>query len=448
MPTGRDEMNLVQYPFALLSSRNSHKKGEPEQKTIELKWQDKNKGKVVEKSWLVTGSDRWGLPTEDAERLYVALMAITKENGFQEQTVNFRTLQIFEILQWPKRSGSSYQRLRKALQTLKGINIYATNVFWDNKLKKCHPMRSFSIINNYDEYGDKNKTISITWNNVLWASFQANYIKALNTQLYFKLESSITRRLYRFLDKHFYYKHKYQIELLQLAFRHLGMSQKYYPSDIKRKLTPACQELVDQGWLKNFEYQKEARVEVVVFQKNNVPLLTTEPFKHPEELVQTLVEQGITKTVAQRLYDKYTSRIKRQIEYFEFERDNYPHLIVKNPGGYLRRRIEEDWAPHAKYISTEEQGRRAKKQAEQQRRLEYQFKVEQWENWQKQTPEEKVKGEMWLWARNFQKKHQRTPTSSERESQQAELITAIPTDEEEYQEIFGKSLKTTKKFNF
>jgi len=160
------------------------------------------------------------------------------------------------------------------------------------------------------------------------------------------------------------------------------------------------------------------------------------------------VERGITKTAAQGLYDKDTSRIKRQIEYFQFERDNYPPLIVKNPSGYLRKRIEEDSALHAKYISAEEQAHRAKKQIEHQQRLEDQYKIEQWENWQGQAPEEKVRGEMWLWTRSFQKEHKRAPTPREREIHQEELITAIPTDEEKYKEIFGKSLKTTEKFNF
>ena len=55
---------------------------------------------------------------------------------------------------------------------------------------------------------------------------------------------------------------------------------------------------------------------------------------------------------------------------------------------------------------------------------------------------------IWLWAWNFQKEHKRAPTPREREIQQDELITAIPTDEEKYKEIFSKSLKTTEKFNF
>ena len=122
-------------------------------KNIELEWQVKDRtNKIIKKSWIVTGSDKWGLPTADGEKVYVALMAITQENGFKEQLVRFRAADIIDRMGWPKRSGESYKRLRVALQTLKGIDIYATNVFWDNKLKTHHPERAFSIIANYDIY--------------------------------------------------------------------------------------------------------------------------------------------------------------------------------------------------------------------------------------------------------------------------------------------------------
>ena len=50
------------------------------------------KREAVEKVWLVIRLDKWALPTEEeeAERVYVALMAITKKNSFAEQTIQFR----------------------------------------------------------------------------------------------------------------------------------------------------------------------------------------------------------------------------------------------------------------------------------------------------------------------------------------------------------------------
>ena len=439
---GRDEMNLVEYPFAVLSKRS-----EAGQKTIELTWQDKDRqGQLVAKSWLVTGSDKWGLPTADGEKVYVALMALTKENGFKDQTIKFRAVDIIARLGWPKRSGESYRRLKNALQTLKGINIYATNVFWDNKIKNCHPMRAFSIIANYDHYGDEHKTIHVKWDDVLWASFQASYIKTLDLGLWFSLGSSITRRLYRFLDKRFYHSPHFSVELRELALRHLGMSQNYYPSAIKRKLTPACEELVEQGWLKSFKYQKKGRGEVVIFNKNQAPQLITEPLEHPEALVEALVERGISISVAKQLYEKYPARTKHQIEYFDFEKEYYPHLVQKNPGGYLRKRIEEDWAPHGKYVSAEEKERQVKQRAEQEKRREYQYKVEEWESWQKQTAEENIKGELWLWEFQYKKEHKnQSPPPDERAAKKQELIEVLPTDEEKYQEIFGKALRETEK---
>ena len=55
--TSKDEMNLVEFPFILLSKRNE------DQKTIEFTdWTTAN-GETAKREWIVTGSDKFGLPT-------------------------------------------------------------------------------------------------------------------------------------------------------------------------------------------------------------------------------------------------------------------------------------------------------------------------------------------------------------------------------------------------
>lgn len=55
---GKDEMNLVEYPITLLSKRH-------ESKTKTIEFSDTitgDGGKLIKREWIVTGSDKYGLP--------------------------------------------------------------------------------------------------------------------------------------------------------------------------------------------------------------------------------------------------------------------------------------------------------------------------------------------------------------------------------------------------
>jgi hypothetical protein len=73
---GKDEMNLAEFPFALLSDKGKAVKTLQFSDTI-----TGTGGKLVARRWTITASDKFGMPTRDDEKVYVALMQITKENG-------------------------------------------------------------------------------------------------------------------------------------------------------------------------------------------------------------------------------------------------------------------------------------------------------------------------------------------------------------------------------
>lgn len=442
---GRDEMNLVEYPFALLSTRSN-----PEVKTIEITKQGTNKkGELIEQKWIVTGSDKWGLPTTVGEEVYIALMALTHQDGFTSQEISFQGIDALRQLGWPL-EGKSYWRLRKALRVLKGVSIYAENLFYDNKIKDYVTEKAFGVIADYDWYGDESKTIKINWDKVLWTSFKNNYIKAIDTEFYFSLNSAIAQRLYRILDKRFYHKKRVEFDLRRLAFDHLLMSQKYHGGEIKRRLSPAIEELITSGYLKSYEYQPATgRTKSVIFYRGKTTQTSTkkvepqpqpEPTK-PDSLAYQLMRYGMPDLVTRQLVENYPDRIEAQIRYHEYRLQYHADKVSKNPAGFLRKAIEGNWTAPPDYISPEEQERSKKKAAEQQKRQEHRWKVEEWQQWQSQTPEQKVTGELWQWSRRFEKENSQLPTTEERQVKQAKLIQALPTDEERYQQIFGKRLK-------
>ena len=89
------------------------------------------------------------------------------------------------------------------------------------------------------------------WNGFLFDSFQSGYLKKLNYRIYRKLEQQAAKRLYRYLDKHFYEPHRVHLEfdLQMLAFEHLGMSRRYDSTQIRRALQPAIEELEGIGFI-------------------------------------------------------------------------------------------------------------------------------------------------------------------------------------------------------
>lgn len=271
---GRDEMNLAEFPIALLDSRQ--KEGI---KTI--RFQDTiigDKGGTVTRKWIITGSDEFGLPVEGDEQVYIALMEISKEKNFSSQIVNFTRYELCKKMKW-EIDGKSYKRIEAALNRLFSVNIIAENAFWDNE-NKAYTTEAFHIIDRYTLYDRINKSSnaqlglalsSIKWNDIIWKSMQKGYIKFLDTKRYFRLDTPLSRRLFRYLDKKFGKKRSFQIDIFLLGYEHLGMSRNYKAkSKLKEKLIPAIEILIKDGYLESYLFrpsQTTSKSEIVEFIK-------------------------------------------------------------------------------------------------------------------------------------------------------------------------------------
>jgi len=74
---GKDEMNLAEYPFALLTHHRPR-----ESKTFTLTQQIRDThGKVITQTWSVLGSDKYGLPTPYDDDVLLALLYCYKRQG-------------------------------------------------------------------------------------------------------------------------------------------------------------------------------------------------------------------------------------------------------------------------------------------------------------------------------------------------------------------------------
>ncbi|HMO02457.1 MAG TPA: replication initiator protein A [Oligoflexia bacterium] len=257
----RDEMNLAEFPLTVLSTRSN-----PGVKTLEFSDIVRGKnGEQINRRWIITGADKFGLPTASDDEVLLGLLKLTVDAGMSERKVFFTRYEILKILQWTT-EGRSYQRLQKALDRLTGVRIKATNAFYDNE-SKTHTTRNFGVIDAYEiNDGKEGKPSFFIWSEALFKSFSSGFIKKLDFDLYLALESAVSKRIYRFLDKHFWYRSKVTYNLLVFAHEKIGISRNYrYPSLIRQQIDPALEELQAKNFILGFDYQgKGDRTEITI----------------------------------------------------------------------------------------------------------------------------------------------------------------------------------------
>lgn len=266
----RDEMNLAEFPLTVLSTRV-----DPRIKTLEFSDAliGKN-GDSIERKWIITGADKFGLPTASDDEVLLGLMKLTVDDGFKQRKVFFSRYELLRILRWTT-EGRSYTRLQRALDRLSGVRIKATNAFYDNEAKS-HSTRNFGIIDAYeinDGRATEAKPSFFEWSEAMFKSFQVGFIKKLDLQFYLDLSSAISKRLYRFLDKHFWYRSRLCMNLFVLAHEKVGVSRNYrYASSLRQQLDPALSELKEHGFISGYEYTgRGSGTEITILSGNGSP---------------------------------------------------------------------------------------------------------------------------------------------------------------------------------
>jgi hypothetical protein len=252
---GRDEMNLVEFPFSTLSERSGN------QNILEFQVDnyDRILGRPVVRRLTVTGDPKYGLPTAKDEEVYLALLLLTKQhNDFGDPRVYFTRCQLIKLMGWKNRDWS-YKRIGTSFCRLTGVRLFYENAWRDNAKRRYCTQGGFGLLDNFalrdgrirTPDGDETDRLSeFRWSSVLFDSFQAGYLKRLDYEKVRSL-SVIARRIYRYLDKHFHLPHRrtLTLNLKTFAFERIGMSRKNDASQIKRSLSKPLVELEEIGFL-------------------------------------------------------------------------------------------------------------------------------------------------------------------------------------------------------
>lgn len=390
---GRDEMNLAEYPIALLADR-----APDGVKTITYHDRDE--------TLTITGSDLLGLPTALDVDVIIALLYLTKqESRFGDMTVHFTRYQLLQLLEWPDR-GYYYERLTESLNRWVGVTLIYKKSWWDNETKtkgnhSFHILESATVIEQEQMRGARSRQSdlplsSVRWSSEFFKSFQANNLKKLDLKAYFALKSAISKQLYRFLDKRFYNKSECTFDLRALACEHVGLSRNYELWRLKQKLQPAIDELTEAGFLKPMtadrRFKKAGRGQwTVTFARGGAaPSLAAASASEdeaaeeaPGELEAELVAHGVSAGTARELVRSFPEeRITIQIEQTVWLKKSGRRKIT-DLAAFLTKAIRDDYARPAGFVSAAEK-------AEQQRAANERKKLEAAEARRKRDLEKKA----------------------------------------------------------
>ena len=106
---GKDEMNLAELPFFLLSTRSPKNVNE-----ISFTYEEKHRGETVRTRLEIKGDPKLGLPTSREEELVLACLQISKTyNDYIDPKVHCTQSQLLRELGWGSR-GAAYKRLEES----------------------------------------------------------------------------------------------------------------------------------------------------------------------------------------------------------------------------------------------------------------------------------------------------------------------------------------------
>lgn len=367
----KDELNLAEFPIAALTDRI------PDGQTT-LVFEDKLERRdspPIVRRLTIMGTHKHGLPTSLDDEVLVGLIQLTKRrSNFTDARVPFSRYELIELLGWPQ-SGQSYRRIEEALHRWVGVVLMYENAWWDN-VAKSWVDENFHVLDNVTLYdrerrgtssksGKASKTplplSSFRWNEVIFQSFQSGNLKQLDLEFYLRLRLPTTKRMFRFLDKRFYRRTRLDFDLRTLACEHIGMSRSYAPTELKRRLKPALEELEQLGFLEplspeeRYSFVKRGCWRIILIRarrpEQSLPASSADP---GSGLIDALRARGVTPKIAAELVEVHPAeRIRTKLDVFDWLLRNEDKRVGKNPAGYLVASIRNDYQPPGDFTSHE-----------------------------------------------------------------------------------------------
>ena len=333
-PVVQVESNIEDWPVFQLGRTKS------DSVTVERTIRGEN-GNSLKQKMEVSAPGKYRLPGRLDYDVYSAVLELLEVRGGMPEGGALRfSLHELILLMGREPSGRTYEEVKTSLRRIAATVLESDNAFWSNGQRR-HISDTFRLWDiTFDSVADRNGLGSrhqIEFGALFRRSFEEQYLRGLDIVLFWELDSSVAKRLYRLVDLRRAGSSSWTVDLFELQ-DHIPIGPYAYVSKIKEKLKAAHGELVDRGFLSDVHYPESTLVryevsEAFLRRRQGLELRGT---KEEVIAIQLLTRSGLRGDVARDLVAEhgpaYCTRYANAL----------PHQKnLRNPAGWLRRAIEQ-----------------------------------------------------------------------------------------------------------
>ncbi len=383
------EVNIIRYPLFIPHKGKKRQKDKDVIALINTIYENDTK---LEVKWELESSVKYGILTFFDRKVFYAICEILTEHGFPiSNPIPFTIYNLCKRL-GKTNNGKSYNEIKISLERLFKTSIKASGTWYDKKKKKWIEI-NFHLLSNLVYKGETTLEGEISENNLLYFSkwfldsWNNHYIKPVDFNFIKDLESPIALRLYEYIGIRFYKMYSNREKYVAINYdklcKFLQIIHQKYLSKAKEKLKLAHKELIEKHFFEKvlwndwtviyFPGEKaleewktkdslednQLTLEIERNQRLDLDNLLFDKIQSEDKILDDfsiiigeLLRRDITEKTAKKLIKKYPiEQIKTQISYFDYLINIQSPNIQKNPAGFLRKSIEENYNAPVEYKS-------------------------------------------------------------------------------------------------
>ena len=334
----RAESNLEEYPLFAVKTRNRK-----EDQLVFERRREGERGTELVQRWEVEPPAKLGMPGPFDQDVYLAVLQLLERRGGMPRNgeLAFSLYELREILGWSV-SGNTYEKIRQSLRRVASTTLTSENAFY-NKAEERFLSDTFQIwsvhFSRTRQGQNTRERHTLRFHPVFIRNYMAQYLKGRDPTFYWSLTSPLSKRLYRLIDHQRDGRLVWQTDLSALR-QQIPLSNYSYPSEIKRVLRVAHEELRERGFLSGVDYEGKIAVSYCISPEFARRQKARELSGDPEELfaIERLVSECLRGDVARDLVARHGSkRCLRYADALEVQRG------IRSRAGWLRRAIEEGY---------------------------------------------------------------------------------------------------------
>jgi len=255
------ERNLEEYPLFELKARQRGSKARLFERVIEGE-----SGVSLRQTWKVIPSGEYGMPGPVDQDVYLAVLQLLEKRGGmpEDGELAFSLYELRKVLGWSDDSGGAYREIKDALVRIQLTGVQSSNAFYsaadEQLIADSFNVWSVHFAQRKNRGGAKSGARTtqdrhvLRFHPIFIRNYEAQYLKGLDADFFWSLKMPLSKRLYRLIDLQRADGLSWRTDLF--AVRDQIPLDYPYPSQIKRALGKAHEELEEKGFLSGVEYEE------------------------------------------------------------------------------------------------------------------------------------------------------------------------------------------------